>query len=186
MFCVFFIIVTYLQLNIEQSYSTNSTIRRALLEPSEAALKTSSKFVDFRDINIEQTYWDWLRQMVYALYQDEYYPGYKIPKDKLNSIPTLNRVVSPVRLTQRRMVLIPNTDPFTSRYIKEGWASFGFDYLDSFDSDYEDSRPFGRGNVFNHTTIGSFYNKGGYVRKFDIKKTLSRDQALLAIDTLVR
>jgi hypothetical protein len=41
------------------------------------------------------------------------------------------------------MKLIPNTDPYTSRYAKEGWASFGFDYLSTFDSDNEEDQPFG-------------------------------------------
>jgi hypothetical protein len=76
MFCVFFIVITSMQLNIEESYSTNAAIKRALLQPTEAVLKVTSRFTDFTQINIEQTYWDWLRQMVYALYQDEYYAGY--------------------------------------------------------------------------------------------------------------
>jgi hypothetical protein len=32
------------------------------------------------------------------------------------------------------MNLVPNNDPYTSRYIPNGWASEGFGYLDSYDS----------------------------------------------------
>jgi hypothetical protein len=75
------------------------------------------------------------------------------------------------------MLMTPNYDPFTSRYIKEGWASYGFDYLDTFDKDSEDRQPFGFKNAFNYTKPGSFYSLGGYVRKLDLKNH-TRDTSL--------
>lgn len=79
--------------------------------------------------------------------------------------------------------MIPNTDPFTSKYVKEGWTSYGFDYLASFDQDYEDLKAFGYQNTFNYTKEGSFYSLGGYVRELNIGN-MTRQQALKTLDTI--
>jgi len=55
----------------------------------------------------------------------------------------LNILASPIRITQRRMKLVPNDDIYTRDYIKEGWASLGFDYDEKFDSDQETTEPYG-------------------------------------------
>jgi hypothetical protein len=133
------------------------------------------------------SYWDWLRQLTYQLYEDHYYEGFEIPKDKRFSIPNLNVMVSPLRMTQRRIKLTPNTDPYTKMFAPEGWASYGFDYLASFDNDYEETKSFGQlsfgqtkgelfysGNgqyaslPFKYSVTDSFYKKGGYVIALNI------------------
>jgi hypothetical protein len=55
--------------------------------------------VDFVKIDVESSYWDWMRQMIYSLYDENYYIGFNKTKFKLHSLPNLNVVVSPVRVT---------------------------------------------------------------------------------------
>lgn len=74
------------------------------------------------------------------------------------------------------MKLKNNTDPYQSRIVPDGWASYGFDYLSDFDSSQEDNAPFGKTQVlkkygftnFNYTSELSFYKKGGYVWGIDL------------------
>ena len=73
LFCVFFILATSMQAGIGESQATNRALRRALREPTEEALRENARYVDFKAINIEQTYWDWLRQFTRGLYNEEYY-----------------------------------------------------------------------------------------------------------------
>jgi hypothetical protein len=162
LFCACFIIVIYQQLNISLCFTTNSAIRRSLLQSSVSSDTETSNFVNFEQINVEQSYWDWLRQFAQAIYRDTYYSDYPIPENKRFSIPNLNRVISPLRLTQRRMKLVPNADPYTSRYVSEGWATYGFDYLDSLDTTQEETSPFMNGTSL-YTKETSFYRLGGYV-----------------------
>lgn len=203
LFCCCFIVVVILQLNISLCYSTNSAIRRSLLEPSQTVLNYTSNFVNFEDINVESSYWDWLRQLTYQLYNDKYYDGFKIPENKRFAIPNLNKVLSPLRITQRRIKLTPNEDPYTSQFAPEGWASYGFNYLESFDNDYEDSSQFGedpsnRGSSstyfkfgnhsfaklpYNYTIDQSFYRKGGFVTTLYLNE-LKLSEALNILDKL--
>jgi len=60
MFVIFFIVVTFYQLNIDKCYATNSVIRRALLEPSSGNLDINPNFINFEKINVEDSYWNWL------------------------------------------------------------------------------------------------------------------------------
>lgn len=89
-------------------------------------------------------------------------------------MPNLNTVVSPLRITQRRMKLKPNYDPYSSKIVPDGWASYGFDYLSDFDSSQEEDTPFGNGlkkfgfSNFTYTSNLSFYKKGGYVLGIDL------------------
>jgi hypothetical protein len=91
----------------------------------------------------------------------------------------LNTIVSPLRITQRRMKLKPNNDQFSNKIVPDGWASYGFDYLNDFDSSQEENNPFGKTDTlkkfgftnFNYTRNVSFYKKGGYVWGIDLKNT---------------
>ena len=77
------------------------------------------------------------------------------------------------------MKLKPITDPFTANIVTSGWASYGFNYLDDFDSSQEENQPFGNSSIlnkfgraqFNYTQKTSFYNKGGYVLGIDLSNT---------------
>ncbi len=48
------------------------------------------------------------------------------------------------------MKLIPNDDSYTSAFVADGWASFGFDYLDDLDEDQETTDAFGTDKSFNY------------------------------------
>ena len=108
LFCVSFIIVVCLQLNISLCFNMNESINQFLLQPSETSLNYTSDFINYDDINVEKDYWTWMHQLMNTLYRDHYYEGYPIPANKRFSIPNLNKVISPLRITQRRIQLIPN------------------------------------------------------------------------------
>lgn len=100
LFCTFFIIVVYLQVNIGDSYSMNNSIQIGLSEYKQ----------QYREIKVEQGYWLWLGQFVEDLYSKNYYEGFEIPTNRRYSIPNLNILATPLRITQRRMRLVPNND----------------------------------------------------------------------------
>jgi len=83
-------------------------------------------------------------------------------------------LASPVRITQRRMKLVPNEDEFTQSFVKEGWASLGFNYYDPFDSAVETTEPFGSNGpfsaspAFSYQVRDTFGGKGGYLQEFDV------------------
>lgn len=89
LFCTFFIIVVYMQLNISTSYAMNSAIMLSL----------NSNSMKFLDINIESNYWLWMETFVNNLYIENYYDNYTIPESKRHSVPNLNVLVSPIRIT---------------------------------------------------------------------------------------
>ena len=61
--------------------------------------------------------------MVKDLYKEEYYENYSIPEYSLHSIAQNNILISPVRLTQRMIKLVDNTDPVTKNLIAKKWIS---------------------------------------------------------------
>ena len=99
MFVIFFIIVTYFQLNIDNSYATNYYIRTSLLEASQDNLDVDPNFISFENINVEDSYWRWLNQLIYTAYNDRYYNDFAIPESKQKAVPNLNIFVSPLRIT---------------------------------------------------------------------------------------
>ena len=156
LFCSFFIIIVYMQVSVGTCYSMNNSISTAIANNDQ----------DFTLINIESSYWDWLSQFVNSLYSDVYYPAYEIPANKKHAIPNLNVLVSPVRITQRRMRLVNNTDEYTSAYVSEGWASYGFDYLDEYDGEQETTASFGAD--YTYQLKDTFYGLGGYLVVLDV------------------
>jgi hypothetical protein len=60
------------------------------------------------------------------------------------------------------MLMVENTDAYTKDYIKEGWASLGFDFKDSFDSSVETNADYGNGS-YTYDTNGTYFSKGGYL-----------------------
>lgn len=105
------------------------------------------------------------------------------------AIPNLNMLASPVRLTQRRMKLTPNEDEFTQSFVKEGWASLGFNYYDNFDAAVETADPFG-GNgpftdspAFRYQLRDTYDGKGGYLQEFDVYN-MSQAEATQRLDQL--
>lgn len=67
------------------------------------------------------------------------------------------------------MKMIPNEDIYTKEYIKEGWASLGFDVYSTFDENVEDGSNFSKFK-YNPDLNGTqtFYGKGGYVEILDV------------------
>ena len=85
------------------------------------------------------------------------------------------------------MQLVDNPDPYAAAYVSQGWASFGFQYIDSYDASQENNTNYGIDPTavapaifvqnddnlewqpptqFNYTNSGdphSFYSKGGFV-----------------------
>ena len=88
LFCTFFIIVVYMQLNIETSYAMNSAIKQTL-----------SSNETFLEVNIEEDYWEWVETFIGSLYSDKYYGNYAIEDGKKHAIPNLNVIVSPISIT---------------------------------------------------------------------------------------
>ena len=66
------------------------------------------------------------------------------------------------------MLLVDNPDKFTRLYIKQGWASYGFDYLDDYDATQESAANFGYNECFTYQLADSFYGKGGYTFVIDV------------------
>lgn len=62
----------------------------------------------------------------------------------------MNILASPIRITQRRMKLVANDDIYTKAFIKDGWASLGFGYIDDFDSNVETTSTFGYQNNYSY------------------------------------
>lgn len=61
------------------------------------------------------------------------------------------------------MKLIPNTDPYSIKYVSEGWASTGFGYKDDFDEHYESTETYGPSNFsYVYEVENSMYGKGGF------------------------
>ena len=71
------------------------------------------------------------------LYIENYYKNFTIEESKRYAIPNLNVIVSPIRITQRRMKLVPSEDIYTQSFNFTRWASLGFDYDASFDPEVE-------------------------------------------------
>ena len=71
-----------------------------------------------------------------------------------------------------------NTDTYTKAYVKEGWASLGFDLYDDYDSNYESQASYGGDGEYFYTNhdmeenpagaVPAFYKKGGFVEVLDI------------------
>jgi len=144
LFCSFYTATIYLQINVETSYEMNAAVKQALENNS----------VQYLEISVEQEYWRWLTDFVNSTYREYYYEfegnKFPIPDYRQHAFPNLNVLMSPVRMTQRRMRMVPNEDEYTKAYIQEGWASLGFGIYDSFDGDVETADSYGPGEVFSY------------------------------------
>lgn len=137
------------------SYGINSSIIAVLTQPSINATY-------FKDITVEGEYWDWLSALVNKLYDPQYYPGYPVPANKRFALSIGNRVVSPLRLTQRRIKLAIVTDKFASGYVDQGWVSTSIGYFGT-----NEERSGAVANV-SYTVDGSHRGLGGYVVNLDL------------------
>ena len=97
-------------------YGINSSITAVLSQPA-------SNTTNFKDITVEEEYWSWLSGLITKLYDPLYYPGYAVPVNKRYALSLGNRLVSPLRLTQRRMRLSEVNDAFANDYVDKGWES---------------------------------------------------------------
>jgi len=121
-FTMFLIICTFLQLDIPQCYSVNYAIR---------AWSTNSTFshgsrgaVTLDEIKYANDFYDWLDAFLLdKIYNDMYYEGRSIPEYRQLALPGNNMLISPVRMTQRKIKLTPNTDDLTKKQIPEKWTS---------------------------------------------------------------
>lgn len=143
-----------MQLNISESYAINSAILLSLNSNSQA----------FSNINIESDYWLWLQTFISNLYTADYYDNQTIPTYKMHALPNLNVMVSPIRITQRRMKMVPNEDIYTKAYITEGWASLGFGVYDPYNHKVEDISDY---SIYTYTNDDvknmTFFGLGGFV-----------------------
>lgn len=75
------------------------------------------------------------------------------------------------------MKMVPNDDVYMKQFVKEGWASTGFLFTDSFDSSVESTEGFGanKTQIFNYTKKNTYYNNGGYLISFNISNETSDD-----------
>jgi len=82
-----------MQISIEGSFAMNSALKSSI----------ESMHVNFVEITIEEDYLSWLDDFVGNLYKDEYYEGFDTDKYEKNTLPNLNTLMTPIRITQRRM-----------------------------------------------------------------------------------
>ena len=61
LFCIFYIAVVYLQLNVSDCYQMNRSIKGGIEDPSLTSVNETEKFIKFSDINVEEQYLRWLR-----------------------------------------------------------------------------------------------------------------------------
>jgi hypothetical protein len=92
LFCLSFFVSVAFQLDVPVCYGINSSIIAALTQPS-------SKTTNFKDITVEEEYWDWLSSLVSKLYDPLYYPGYAVPVNKRFALSSANKFASALRLT---------------------------------------------------------------------------------------
>lgn len=89
LFCFFYIVVVYLQMDVESNFAMNTAIKKGL----------NNNAYEFKEINIESNYWLWIKNFVNNLYRDNYYGDFEIPSYKQHAIPNLNILVSKIRIT---------------------------------------------------------------------------------------
>jgi hypothetical protein len=133
-FTMFLIISTFLQLDIPTCYSTNYAIR---------AWSTNSTFshgirgsVTLDKIKHANDFYDWLDAfLIDKIYDDMYYEEKPIPEYRQLALPGNNMLISPIRMTQRKIKLMDNNDDLTKEKIKYKWISTqtNIDYRAEFD-----------------------------------------------------
>ena len=78
--------------------------------------------------------------------------------------------MTPLRITQRRMNMVENTDSLTKNIVKERWASLGFEYNDNYKAGIESTEPLEALNL-TYTVENTYMNKGGYLIYYDLDNT---------------
>ena len=87
-------------------------------------------------------------------------------------MPDNNQLISPLRLTQRMIKSVENTDTHTKHLIAKKWISTKtkFTRFDEFKEGIESNEPFTApsGREYLYATEGSFGGHGGYVANLDV------------------
>lgn len=87
-------------------------------------------------------------------------------------MPDNNILISPIRLTQRMIQSVDNTDPHTKHLVAKKWISTKaqFTRFDEFKEGVEYNEPFTgpAGGQYVYQKEGSYGNLGGYVANLDV------------------
>ena len=98
MFTFFLFIAVYLQLDVQNCFKTNHAIQNWIANSTFNDEVRGSLTVD--QLRFKQDYYDWLNQFFETqMYDNELYPGKKLPEYSRHAVPDGNVLISPVRLT---------------------------------------------------------------------------------------
>lgn len=163
LFTLFLIITVLLQLNTSDTFKSNQALSNWI---SNSTFQNDYKgLVTIDKVKDSQDYYMWLDSLlVHGMYKFDYTDEVKVPQYRRNHIATDNLLISPVRLTQRLVKLVDNTDKWTSKLMPKRWISPHIE-MDAF-TEYNENLEFNgklQNSTLSYSEEGSFYNLGGYV-----------------------
>ena len=130
-------------------------------------------------------YFDWLDSLlVDQMFIAEYHATSTKPVYRLKQVPFGNVLISPVRLTQRKIKSVPNRDPVTKDIIPQKWISTQIEidpYAAENEAEYMENTS---DYLYNYTKEGSFMNNGGYVVNLDVQAAENPADIKQQIDSL--
>ena len=170
-FTILLFACVFLQIDISSSYQTNFGINNWL---NNQTFTNGVQYHMTADrIRQPSDFWEWidfvaLSQLQKAVDQDQ---G-EIPVYRRHRMPDNNILISPLRLTQRMVKSVENTDIHTKHLVAKKWISTStqLTWFDEFKEGVESNEVFtaATGREFPYVKEGSFGGLGGYVVNLDV------------------
>jgi hypothetical protein len=193
LFAIFLIVCVTLQMRIDSSFSTNRSLNAWI--NNSTYFNNIENYISLQDVKYPGDFYNWLHFFaVDKMYETESTIGMPIPEYRRKAVTDGNLLISPIRVTQRKIKFKPNfantgmsttggsEKPIDDTLVDspdENWTA----YVDGLiGGEYHKPIQVG-GKTYKWTKRASFENLGGYVENIDVyaqnkQETLNQVKAL--------